>query len=172
MTTIIGNSIQVTTFDQLEELDRQLVVEAAGVSGSAHNPFFKRWFVGAAMRIIKEGVVSVVKRANREHPTPQLSTCGERGLVEGTESDLIPFAEAIAVVGRRRRWPANRILTPCDICRPVLREFARQTGVGAGLKIILAPWDFRKGKILVLTAAGIRDLPDYDPNGIDPDTLL
>lgn len=161
------DSITVVTFDELDPADQELVIAASEATADAHNPHLRRWSVGAALRL---GDGSRVTKANWEHPTPQLTTCAEKRLVDAIDPGLVPSAQAMAVVGRRPRM-SHIILSPCDICRPVLRDFARQTASGEEFRIILAPWNFRKGKLLVLTAGDIRELPEYSPEGIDWRTL-
>ena len=160
------NSLTVVTFRDLSPDDQELVVASSRATADAHNPHFRRWWVGSALRLNREEEMEIITRANWEHPTPQLSTCAERRLIDSIPPDLIPIAEAMAVVGRRPRM-SDIILTPCDICRPVIRDFAEKTNKGNKFLIILAPWNFRRGKLIVFMAEDIRLLPDYDPNGIN-----
>jgi cytidine deaminase len=169
-----ANSVILVSFAELDPVMQELALGAEEASEEAHNPFGKRWSVGGCILIEVDGEIIFVKKANWEHPTMQLSTCAERRVIPAVDVALIPHAKAIAVFGKREQWPEHLVLLPCDACQPALRDFADHTLYGQeDFQILLVPPNFRRGgKIVMMSVSDLRYLPDFTPDGTDPETLV
>ena len=174
---VADNSIQVCTFQAAPPHIQESLRVALGAQRKALNEIFKRIGVGAALWVRENEGLRFSDGFNVEHQMPQLATCAEQSAISvainvGYQDSCV----GITVVAQRVQDMRNRIILPCDLCRPRLRQVAERSGVGDSFSVVCAlPTYRRRGSKFLVTDLGTL-LSDprlrYSPDGIDIQSLL
>ncbi|MEW6468495.1 MAG: cytidine deaminase [Bacteroidota bacterium] len=126
---------------ELSAADRQLLDAARAASATAYAPY-SGFSVGAAIRVHSGEIVSGSNQENAAFPS---GLCAERVAAFAAASKF-PYEafQAIAVVCRSEKLPADKPLSPCGACRQALSEYEKRSGK---IRVILSG---EKGKVLIL----------------------
>ncbi len=122
----------VCTYDELSELDRQLIEAAKEATRRSYAPY-SRFHVGAALRLDDGSLVTGTNQENAAYPS---GLCAERTALYYAGSahpDKAVTAMAIAAQSSEGFTPAP--IAPCGACRQVMLE-SEQRG-GRPIRIVL-----------------------------------
>ncbi len=111
--------------DDLDDLDRRLVLEARDASEHAYAPY-SGFAVGAA---VWTGSGHIFRGSNLENAAYAPSICAEVCAIACANSVGDFEVRAIAIVGHRFSRPpdSSMIVTPCGSCRQVIAEAAQRS---------------------------------------------
>lgn len=114
------------SFNDLDDVDRQLVSAALNTSMNAYAPY-SGFAVGAAVRT-KSGKIFV--GANLENAAYGVGMCAEVGAITAANSAGEYMIEAVAVVGFSfaGATDAAQVVTPCGRCRQLIFEASQISG--------------------------------------------
>lgn len=129
--------------------DADLLAEALAARDDAYAPY-SRFRVGAAL-LAEDGTIQ--RGVNVENAAYPAGLCAERSAIAAAVSAGKRRFTAIAVAG-----PGGVAVTPCGICRQVLREFSPD----------------RRLRVITRDAAGamvVRRIEDLLPDSFGPEAL-
>lgn len=134
--------------------DSDLLAEAEAARAAAYAPY-SRFQVGAAL-LADDGTIQ--RGVNVENASYPAGICAERGAIAAAVAGGRTRFRAIAIAG-----PAGVAVTPCGICRQVLREFSPDRD----LRVITRD---AKGAMVVRSIEEL--LPDsFGPEALDTTAL-
>lgn len=129
--------ITITSYDELDASERQLVDEARKMTYNSYAPYSK-FSVGAAILLSNGEIVTGANQENAAYPS---GTCAERSAAFYAHARY-PQANfkaiAIAARGTSGNYTVNPI-SPCGACRQALLEY--ETIAGENVKVILVGED-------------------------------
>lgn len=133
------------TIDEMNEQDAALLKAARKVTEQAYAPY-SQFHVGAAAKMDNGEMVSGTNQENASFPA---GICAERALLS-TAASLYPNMpiDTMAVSYHNMKGDSNRPISPCGICRQVLREY--ESRVKHPIRIILGGQD---GKVYIIDKA-------------------
>ncbi len=137
-------TITLTEYESAEELnetDKRLYEAAGEAAGSAYAPY-SRFYVGAAVLLENDLVVTGNNQENIAYPS---GLCAERIAIFTAASNYpdVPV-KAIAIAAHPQNPGSATALTPCGACRQVLAEYEMRHR--HPIRVIMMA---EKGKILV-----------------------
>jgi len=133
--------MQDLKYDDLEEIYKKLVDEAAKAMEKAYNPY-SHFYVGAAI-LSEDG--QIITGANVENAAYGSSICAERSaLVRANAMGLRNF-DKIAIITRGDDFDSLDVASPCGSCRQMFFEFSQ--AYGKDLEVIMS--STKKDKIIV-----------------------
>ncbi|WP_295767828.1 cytidine deaminase [uncultured Mucilaginibacter sp.] len=111
------------TFEELNESDKALCLEAEKALGGSHSPY-SNFRVGAALRL-KSG--RIVYGSNQENAAYPSGLCAERvALFTWSANFANDPVEAMAVTANTSKFKIEKPITPCGSCLQVLAEFEKK----------------------------------------------
>lgn len=134
------------SLDELSATDADLLTAARNVTGKAYAPY-SNFSVGAVARLNTGETISGTNQENASYP---VGICAERVLL-GSASMLhtnIPI-ESMAVSYHNATGESNRPISPCGMCRQVLKEY--EDRMGQPIRMIMSGLT---GKVYILRSAG------------------
>jgi cytidine deaminase len=133
------------SIDELNEVDRQLLNEARGVTKRAYAPY-SNFFVGAAAKLSNGEMVT---GSNQENASFPVGICAERVLLSAASSLYpdIPI-ETMAISYQSKIVKSDHPISPCGMCRQALQEFEGR--MQKPIRLILGGME---GKIYVIKSA-------------------
>ena len=123
---------EYNSLEELQEADRDLVLQAKSAADTAYAPYSK-FHVGAAIRL-ENGVC--IKGSNQENVAYPSGLCAERVAMFAASSQYpgIPVV-AIAITAKTDNFKIDTPISPCGSCRQVLAEYEHL--FGKPIRIIL-----------------------------------
>jgi cytidine deaminase len=116
---------RLQNLNDLDDLDRRLVLEARDASEHAYAPY-SGFAVGAA---VWTGSGHIFRGSNLENAAYALSICAEMCALACANSAGDFEVRSIAIVGHRFSGPpdSSMIVTPCGSCRQIITEVAQRS---------------------------------------------
>lgn len=152
--------MQETSFDQLDQKQQQLLLEAEKAMDTAYNPY-SHFSVGAAL-LSKDG--QIITGSNVENAAFSSAICAERSaLVRANAMELRHF-EKVAVIAKGNGVDTSDVTAPCGNCRQMLHELAQISD--CDLEIIMSTT--KKDKIVVSTISELLPLA-FGPKDLEID---
>ncbi len=116
---------EYNTFDELNDQDKQLCLEAVKALKGSHSPY-SNFSVGAALRL-KSG--RVLYGSNQENAAYPSGLCAERvALFNWGANYADDPIEALAVTAHTAKFQISKPITPCGGCLQVLAEYEKKQG--------------------------------------------
>ncbi|MCX6272442.1 MAG: cytidine deaminase [Bacteroidetes bacterium] len=140
----VSLNINYQEFDNEQELaeeDRILLSMARAAAGNAYAPYSRFW-VGAAVRLANEVVVTGNNQENAAYPS---GMCAERVALYAASARYpgIPVL-TIAITAKSASFKVDYPIPPCGACRQVMAEY--ETSGPGSTRVILSG---EKGKVLI-----------------------
>lgn len=149
--------MQEKKYEELEEIQKKLLDEAAEVMETAYNPY-SHFYVGAAI-LAHDG--QIITGSNFENASYGNTICAERAAILRANAMKIRTFDKMAIIARGEEFESTIITGPCGSCRQVLYESAQISE--NNLEVIMSTT--KKDKIYIATieellplAFGPRDL--------------
>lgn len=114
---------EYNTFDELNDTDKALCLEAQKALDGSHSPY-SNFKVGAALRL-KSG--RIIYGSNQENAAYPSGLCAERVALFAWGANFAndPI-EAMAVTAHTDKFIINKPITPCGSCLQVLAEYEKK----------------------------------------------
>ncbi len=135
--------MQKPSYEQLEEIQRRLLNEAAKAMDTAYNPY-SNFYVGAAI-LSQDGII--ITGSNVENAAYGSTICAERAAILRANAKGIRIFEKIAIIGKGKDFDTTEVTAPCGSCRQMLFESAQISE--KNLEVIMATT--KMDKIIVAT---------------------
>lgn len=133
------------SWDELSEEEKNLIEAACTATQRSYAPY-SRFYVGAAIRLANDVVVTGTNQENAAYPS---GLCAERTALFYANSEYPDQAvRAIAISARTDEGFTEKPITPCGACRQVLLE--TENRYGSHIRIYL----YGTREILVIESAG------------------
>ncbi len=116
--------MQETTYEDLPEEGRRLLVAASEAKENAYNPYSK-FYVGSAL-ITPTG--EIFTGCNMENASYGCTICAERAALLNANTSGHREFTAIAIIARGENFDTQEITAPCGACRQMLFEAAQLAG--------------------------------------------
>ena len=129
-----------TKFNDLTEIEKQLIEEAEKARENAYNPYSK-FYVGAAL-LSSDG--RIITGANVENASYGLTICAERAALLKANSIGVREFYKIGISTRGETFDVEEPTMPCGACRQWIYEFSQISETD--IEIISA--STKRGKIL------------------------
>jgi cytidine deaminase len=142
-----------TTYNELDEIQKNLVDEAQRVSDNGYDPY-SHFYVGAA---VLTGGRSIYTGANI-HTASYASLCAERVAIGNAISNGEYRFDKIAIFAKCDSFEVDHQSGPCGICRQAIWEFSELNGNDTEIMVA----DSNKDKVLVTR------IKELHPRGFGP----
>ena len=129
--------------EELEEVQRKLLEEAAKAMNTAYNPYSK-FYVGAAI-LSQDG--QIITGSNVENAAYGSTICAERAAILRANAMGIRTFDKVAIIARGEGFDTTEVTAPCGSCRQMLYESSQISE--KNLEIIMATT--QKDKVIVAT---------------------
>jgi len=130
-----------STFEKLTEEQKKLLHEAENILKNSYSPY-SNFKVGAALLTDDDKIFT---GTNFENASFGASICAERACISGANSKGYNKVKKIAIIAKSDKINSDFIVSPCGICRQVILESAKITGID--IEIIMSNMD--KTKIII-----------------------
>lgn len=137
-------------YEELTDLQRQALDEAAKVMENAYNPY-SHFYVGACL-ISVDG--QLIGGANVENSAYGSTICAERAALLRANAINVRIFQGIAIIGRGENFDTTEVTGPCGSCRQMLYEAAQVSG--RDLEVIMSTT--KKDKIVIATIEELSPL--------------
>ncbi|MEI6312828.1 MAG: cytidine deaminase [Bacteroidota bacterium] len=128
----IKNTIYVSSFEELDNLDKALLIEARKACDLSHSPY-SHFKVGCAIRLQNE---KVVFGANQENAAYPVCLCAEGVALANASMQYPTIAiHTMAITVKTQSKSANNPIAPCGVCRQSISEYENR--FQAPIRIIL-----------------------------------
>jgi cytidine deaminase len=116
----IKNTIYVSTFDELDSRDKELILEARNACELSHSPY-SHFKVGCAIRMQND---KIVLGANQENAAYPVCLCAE-GVALANASMQYPHQpiHTMAITIKTLTQSTNNPIAPCGVCRQSISEY-------------------------------------------------
>ena len=152
--------MKMATFENLNEVQKQLLLKAESVMKNAYN-LYSHYYVGAAV-LTKNGKTYLGTFA--ENSSQGSTICAERAAILAANTNGEKFYKSIAVIGGHEEFNATEPVTPCGICRQFINDFAE---IGeTDVEIICS--NTAKDKIYITSIKELLPLP-FGPKDVGQD---
>lgn len=121
-----------TTFKQLSEDQKKLLLAANTAMEEAYNPY-SHFYVGAAIMTPDKKIVT---GANVENAAYGSSICAERSALVRANAEGIKKINKIAIIGRANQNSVANPVAPCGACRQMIFEASQISNIN--IEIIMA----------------------------------
>lgn len=109
-----------SSFEELESADRALLEKAKDAMKTSYSPY-SDFMVGCAIEL-NDG--TIVTGSNQENAAYSPTICAERSaLMTLASQNRQKDVRKIAVMGTGRTFETSAPVTPCGVCRQVIKEF-------------------------------------------------
>lgn len=119
----LSHSIELEVFDTIEELellDKELVIKAKQVSKKAYAPY-SQFYVGAAIRLSSNEIIEGNNQENMAYPS---GMCAERVAIYYANSyHSSETIDTIAVTAYSKEFNVDHPVSPCGACRQSMAEY-------------------------------------------------
>jgi len=130
-------------YENLDEMQRRVLDEAAKVMNTAYNPY-SRFYVGAAL-LSQDG--QIITGSNVENAAYGSTICAERAAILRANAMGIRTFDKVGIIARAENFDTTQVTAPCGSCRQMLYESAQISE--RNLEIIMATT--QKDKVVVAT---------------------
>ena len=130
-------------YEQLEEMQRRGIDEAAKVMSTAYNPY-SHFYVGAAL-LSQDG--QIITGSNVENAAYGSTICAERAAILRANAMGIRTFDKVGIIARGEDFDTTEVTAPCGSCRQMLYESAQISE--RNLEIVMATT--KKDKVVVAT---------------------
>ena len=130
-------------YENLEEMQRKVLDEAAKVMNTAYNPY-SNFYVGAAL-LSQDG--QTITGSNVENAAYGSTICAERAAILRANAMGIRTFDKVGIIARGEDFDTTEVTAPCGSCRQMLYEFAQISE--RDLEIVMATT--KKDKVVVAT---------------------
>lgn len=144
-------------FDDLTEVQKNLINIASEAMGNAYNPYSK-FYVGAAI-LTQSG--EVITGANVENSAYGSSICAERSAILHANALGQRIFDSIAVITRGHELDSEEPSAPCGSCRQMIYESAQISK--KDIEIIMS--NTKKNKIIISTISELLPMA-FGPNDV------
>src|SRR4030042_5096358 len=129
------------TFEKITEEQKKLLNEAENILKNSYSPY-SNFKVGASVLTEDNKIFT---GTNYENASFGASICAERACISGANSKGYNKVKKIAIIAKSDKINSDFIVSPCGICRQVILESAKITGID--IEIIMSNMD--KTKIII-----------------------
>ena len=136
-------AFNLTPYELLTEIQKELLDEAEKVMETAYNPY-SNFYVGAAV-LTRDN--KIVTGTNVENKAYSEIICAERAAILRARSNGHKTYKSIAIIAKGKDFDTEKVTGPCGACRQVIYEFAQVSE--HNLEIIMSTT--RKDKIVIAT---------------------
>jgi cytidine deaminase len=135
--------MQEVKYENLENIQRELLFEAERVMETAYNPY-SHFYVGAAL-LSQDG--KIITGSNVENAAYGSTVCAERAAILRANARGIRTFDKLAIIARGEGFDTKTITAPCGSCRQMLFEFSQISE--KNLEVIMSTT--KRDKIIVAT---------------------
>ena len=153
-------AFETTRYDDLTEIQRELLEAADRVKENAYNPY-SRFYVGAAI-LTESG--EIITGANVENVAYGSTICAERMAIGRANAMGHRNYRSIAIIARGEGGTTGNVTGPCGSCRQMLLEFSKVSG--RDIEVIMS--DAKKERIIISTILELLPLA-FGPEGLGVD---